>query len=242
MENEQTIIIGIPGQWKDRTAITEAILNKSGGYTYGGVMLINSATQESFGLEIFEHEPQLKAAFEFAGKDKLSSKELEAIDKHTFTIYVIGEGGSIGAAKKMLSVGQALLKTGGLGVKVETAGNAFSPTQWNELCALTDDARCYDAFVTKLQAQDDVFFTCGMHNLGLKDAIIGAVDVGVASYVLDLFSVYQIMENPTIVAGEQFAAAEDLPTFQIYEEKEDNRYPKDDGFHNPKGLWILRPV
>lgn len=242
MENEQTIVIGIPGKWADKEAITNAILEKSGGYTYAGVMLLNTETKDSFGIEIFEHEPLLKQAFEHAGKGKISTEELQDINDHTFTIYVIGTAGSLDAAKKMMSVGQALLKAGGLGVKIETAGNAFSAAQWNALCALEDDARCFDAFVTKLQAEDEVCFTCGMHNFGFRDTIIGAVEVGVASYVLDLFSIYQILENPIIIHGEQFSVEEDLPTFQIYEEKEDNRYPKEDPLYNPNGLWILKPM
>ena len=115
------------------------------------------------------------------------------IGKHTFVLYIIGEAGNVEVAQKIMDVAVALLDAGGLGVKVETAGKAFNAEQWKTLTQLDDPARFYDAFVTKLQVQDDVFYTCGMHNLGLKDAIVGAVGLEAASHTLDIFSIYQLL-------------------------------------------------
>lgn len=241
MKDEQTIVIGIPGKWKDRDAIVEAIAAKSSGYVFAGMMLMNSDTNESFGLEIYEKDPNLRQAFEYASMGKMTTQELNRIDEHSFTMYIIGEGGSIELAQKMMDVSLALLNIGGLGIKIETTGKAFAPETWKALCKLEDIARFYDAFVTKLRAQDDVFYTCGMHNLGLKDAIVGAVDMQTAVHTLDIFSIYQIVEQPQIFAGETFSATDNSPSFQILTEK-DSRYPEEDGFHNKYGLWILRPT
>lgn len=240
MKDEQTIVIGIPGKWKNRDAIVEAIAQNSGGYSFAGMMLIHAETNESFGLEIYEKDPNLRKAFEFAGMGQLTEEELQAIDEHTFTIYIIGGAGSTELAQKMMTVSQALLKTGGLGIKVETTGKAFNAETWNKICNLKEEAKYYDAFVTKLRAQDDVYYTCGMHNLGLRDSVIGAVDMNTAVYTLDVFSIYQIVEQPEIQSGETFSAIENSPYFEILEEK-DTRYPEGDGFHNKYGMWILRP-
>lgn len=240
MKDEQTIVIGIPGKWKNRDAIVAAIAQHSGGYIFSGMMLSHTKTNESFGLEIYEKDPNLRQAFEFAGMGQLSETELQAIEEHTFTIYIIGGGGSIELAQKMMTVSQALLNIGGLGIKVETTGKAFNTEAWNAICNLKEEAKYYDAFVTKLRAQDDVYYTCGMHNLGLRDAVIGAVDMNTAVYTLDVFSIYQIVEQPNIKAGETFSAIEDSPYFEILEEK-DTRYPEGDGFYNKYGMWILRP-
>lgn len=241
MKEEATIVLGIPGLWKDRDAILEAIATKSGGYTYGGMLLTHTKNNDSFGLEIYEHDDKLREAFEYAGMGRFSDDELNQLDKHTFILYVIGAAGSTDAAQKMMHVATALLEAGGLAVKVETAGKAFNVEQWKTLTNLDDPARFYDAFVTKLQVQDDVFYTCGMHNLGFKDAIVGAVGLEAASHTLDVFSIYQIVEQPEIHTGEWFAVDEALPKFQLLEEK-DTRYPKDDGFFNRHGLWIMRPA
>jgi len=241
MKDEQSIVIGIPGKWKNREEIVNAIAKDSGGYIFAGMMLMNSTTGESFGLEIYEHDPNLQQAFQYASMGKMTEQELQAIGEHTFTLYVIGSGGSVDFAQKMMKVTQALLKTGGMGVKIETTGKAFTPEQWNAICGLEDMGRYYDAFVTKLRMEDNVFYTCGMQNLGLKDAVVGAVDMNVASYTLDIFSIYQIMEQPEIKAGESFSASEETPEFRIFEEK-DNRYPEDDAFYNREGLWVLKPM
>jgi hypothetical protein len=241
MKDEQTIVIGIPGKWKNREEIINAIAKDSGGYIFAGMMLMNSKSGESFGLEIYEHDPKLQEAFEYASMGKMTAEELQAIGEHTFTLYVIGTAGSIDFAQKMMKVTQALLKTGGIGVKVETTGKAFTREQWNAICGLADMGRYYDAFVTKLRMEDDIFYTCGMHNLGLKDTVVGAVDLDIASYTLDIFSIYQIMEQPDMKAGESFSASAESPEFRIFEEK-DNRYPEDDAFYNKKGLWVLKPI
>ena len=241
MKNEATIVLGIPGIWKDRDAIVKAIEEKSNGYTYNGMLLTHTSNKDNFGLEIFEHDPKLKESFEYAGMGRFSEEELAALDKHTFILYVIGSAGSTDKAQKIMYVASALLEAGGLGVKVETAGKAFNGEQWNTLTKLDDPTRFYDAFVTKLQVQDDVFHTCGMHNLGLKDAIVGAIGLEAASHTLDVFSIFQIVEKPEINTGEWFAVNEELPKFQLLEEK-DTRYPKGDGFFNRHGLWIMRPA
>lgn len=239
-KNEQTIVIGIPGQWKNQDALVTAI-NSINGYSYAGMALLHEKTQDSFGIEIYEQDKNMRQAFEELGMGRLTEKQLAAIDKHTFTIYLIGKGGSIEDARKIMQASLALLRIGGLGVKIETTGKAFSTEVWKMICELPDDARMYDAFVMKLHADGDVYYTCGMQNMGLKDAIVGAVDQQTAIHALDAFCLYQILEQPNIRPGESFSPASDSPSFQITEE-EDQRYPKEDIYYNKYGLWIMRPI
>lgn len=240
-QDEQTIVIGIPGKWENRDAIIKAIEKHSGGYNFTGMMLINEKTKESFGMEIYEHDESLREAFEEASMGGISEKNLQEIDKHTFTLYIIGEGGSIPAAQKMMEISQKILQTGGLGVKIETAGKAFSPDQWNAICANKDLTKLFDAYIIKLQALEDVFYTCGMQNLGLKDAIVGAVSPEIASQTLDVFSIYQIVEQPTIHKGESFFINDKMPEFIIWAE-DDTRFTADEPFFNRQGLWVLEPI
>lgn len=238
---EATIVIGIPGTWEDIDALRHAIDQHSGGYSYSGMMLLEETNQTSFGIEIVEHEPHLRAAYEAASFGQMSPAELDQVEQHTLTVYLIGAGGSLEQARALLPATQAVLNAGGLAVKVETTGKAFSRSAWEALMKKQDATHLYDAFVLKLHAEGDVYYTCGMHNLGLKDAIIGAVDEQIAAYTLDVFSMYQILEQPHIRPGESFSAKADLPAFQI-NETEDQRFPTDDILHNRYGLWILQPV
>lgn len=239
--NESTIIIGIPGAWKDVDALRHAIDRDSGGYSYSGVMLLHEATQASYGVELVEHDPRLREAYEAASFGQLTEPELAAIEHHTMTMYLVAEGGSPEKAKAIFPVVSALLQAGGLAAKIETTGKAFGKAAWVALAAADDATHLYDAFVLKLHAEGDVYYTCGMHNLGFRDAIIGAVDEQIAAYTLDVFSMYQLLEHPHIRPGESFSAKAELPSFQLTQ-AEDKRFPKDDTFHNQHGLWILHPI
>ncbi|MGH1335022.1 MAG: DUF4261 domain-containing protein [Aureispira sp.] len=239
-KKEQTIVIGIPGQWENQDAIVR-ILNQHADYSYAGISLLHQPTKRSFGVEIYEHDENMRLAFEQLGMGRLTEEQLDAIEQHTFTIYLIGKGGSIEDARQIMEASHALLQVGGLGVKIETTGKAFSVEAWNMLCQLEDNARLYDGFVIKLHAEGDVYYTCGMQNLGLRDAIVGAVDQPTAIHTLDAFSLYQVLEQPHIRPGESFSPAPESPSFQISQE-EDKRYPKEDIYYNNYGLWIMRPI
>lgn len=238
---EATIVIGIPGTWEDIDAFRHALDQHSDGYSYSGMVLLEEVTQTSFGLEIVEHDPKLRAAYEATSFGQMSTAELALLDQHTLTIYLIGEGGSPEHAKALLPATLAILKAGGLAVKVETTGKAFGKAAWEALASSRDATHLYDAFVLKLHAEGDVYYTCGMHNLGLKDAIVGAVDEQVAAYTLDVFSMYQILEQPHIRPGESFAPKAGFPAFQL-NEANDQRFAPDDTLYNRYGLWILQPI
>jgi hypothetical protein len=241
MDKEQSIVIGIPGQWKNQEDIVKAIEAHSKGWNFSGMMLLNTETNESFGLEIYEKTEGLHLAFEQGSQGRIGSELLQKIEAHTFILYLIGPGGSIEHAKKIMQVANSLLAIGGLGIKVESAGKAFSAEQWAELCSIKDPAVIYDCFVTKLQAAEDVFYTCGMHNLGFRDGIVGNIALDQASQTLDQFSLYQIIENPTLDEGDAFVHTNQNQKYELYKQ-EDARYEDSDIFHNRYGLWILNPV
>lgn len=238
-KDEPTIVIGVPGTWKNKDAILAALVEQD--YIFAGIVLMHTKTNESFGLEIYEKDPAMRKSFEVAGLGQLDETLLDAIEQHTFTLYLIGSAGSLEAAQKIMQAANALLDAGGLAVKVETTGKAFSPKAWKELCAPNTPQALYIAFVLTLRAQGDVFYTCGMHNLGLKDSIVGAVSEQLAAYTLDVFSLYQLLEQPDLQAGETFQANQEAPVFRLMSQ-EDSRYAPDDSFHNRYGLWILAPV
>jgi hypothetical protein len=87
------IILGIPGPWKNRADLIASILranadSKNPRYLGLGSLISDLQTKESFGFEIYEHEPRLADAFKGAGQGRFSKELLAAIGKHTYTIYV----------------------------------------------------------------------------------------------------------------------------------------------------------
>src|SRR5439155_18812238 len=105
-------VIGIPGRWPSRSDIVTSIASRSEGYLFAGMVMMKIGTKEGFTLEIHEHDPNLTNAFSIAGRGRLTDQDLEAIGSHTFTLYLVAQGGSIDAAKKLLHAANGLLKAG----------------------------------------------------------------------------------------------------------------------------------
>ncbi|QES90059.1 DUF4261 domain-containing protein [Rhizosphaericola mali] len=84
-------------------------------------------------------------------------------------------------------------------------------------------------------------YTCGMHNLGLKDAMIVGEEFQAAVEVLSIFGYYQLIDQPTIKAGQTFSIAQDAPIFLISEEKHQPSHG-DELFENPFGMWLLESI
>ena len=103
--NTAEIVIGIPGKWQTRSDIVQDIVDKSEGLLLVGMVLMDIAAHEPFKLEVYEHDPDLSKAFALAGKKVLTESDLQAIHLHTFTLYLIAEGGSLEQAQKVLNIG-----------------------------------------------------------------------------------------------------------------------------------------
>jgi hypothetical protein len=240
-EANDKIVLGVPGTWKSRTEIVTAIASKSQGFIFAGAILMELATKESFALEIHEHSPRLREAFELAGGDRFEAADLDAIASHTFTLYLLGDGGSLDAARKMMKAACGLVRAGGLAVKVETAGVAHTASGWTELAETDDPWSLYRAYVA-LVGEGGTFYSCGMHNLGFRDAIVSAnIGPEEAGELLETFLLYLLMESPVLKDGETFSLEPDAPRYRLASES-CTTYPVDDLFHNPFGMWRLSPA
>ena len=232
-------VLCIPGMWKDRTELASQVAKLSGGYVFADQILLNTETQTSFELEVHSHDIRMANAFQAAGPHWLNTPEMDRIGGHTMTTYLIGKGGSSSEAEKMMLAVNGLLYSGGLGVKVETSGIAHSPTDWIHL---TDYRHCYtphEAFV--MYAYGDETYSCGMHNLGYRDAIIQS---GLAENAVELvkeFTQYVFRETPTIREGHTFGVGTGSPRYRIAEER-CLQYGEGHLFTNPYGMWRLTPI
>jgi len=205
------------------------------------MVMVKIGAKDSFTLEVYEHDPNLKNAFAIAGQGRLSDEELEAIGSHTFTLYLTTEGGSVEAAKKLLHAGNALLKAGGLAVKVESAGTAHRADQWDEYCAHDHFGNLLQAYVSYIGSKG-VYYSCGMHNLGHPDAVVEAkIPPNDAARLLHTFVGYLLVENPKLKDGETFSTDADSPRYRLFHEP-CRMYKAGDLFHNPFGVWRMIPA
>ena len=238
MSELPTIVIGIPGKWADRSAIVESIVKHSGGYMFAGMILMNVESKWSCKLEIYEHDPDLRRAFEIAGGGRITDAILDEIDGHTFTFYLSCDGGSFENARALMNAATAMLDCGGLAVKIESTGIAHTAERWRELNQLKLPIALMHAYVTYVGG-DGSFYSCGMQSIGFRDAVVtGDISPDAAANLLFTLNSYIAFENATINDGETFSVDAESPRFRIHK-RPCQMFPPDDLFHNPYGIWDL---
>ncbi|HEY1016971.1 MAG TPA: DUF4261 domain-containing protein [Herpetosiphonaceae bacterium] len=238
MTNEPDIILGLPGQWPSRSAIVTSIVQRSDGLIFAGKLLRDTHTDQSYELDIYDRDPDLARAFAIAGRQALTEADLAAIESHTATLYLIGKGGSAQRAKQIMQVGARLLGAGALAVKVESAGKAHSASDWRALAAADEPAALYHAYVTLVGGRG-VFYSCGMHNIGLPDAVVpGSLAPDSAARLLEAFLLYLLLEHPALKPGHTFSVDAQAPRYRLRLAPCALHEP-DDPFHNPYGMWML---
>ncbi|HEY1066717.1 MAG TPA: DUF4261 domain-containing protein [Pirellulales bacterium] len=240
MTTPPQLVIGVPGAWANRSDIVGAIVGRSGGYIFAGAVMLKIGTKDAFKLEIYDRDPNLRRAFAAAGYGRFTEADLAPLDSHTFTLYLVTEGGSIESARKAMHAAQGLLNAGGLAVKIESSGVAHLSTSWKSFCDDDDLHALFRAYVTFV-GDDGDWYTCGLHNLGLPDVSVeDDVTAQEAGRLLQAFAGYLLFEEPTLNDGETFSVDAEAPLYRL-QHVHCTRF-EDDLFHNPYGLWKLTPV
>jgi hypothetical protein len=104
-----------------------------------------------------------------------------------------------------------------------------------------DITALYDAYVV-LTRSDDVVYSCGMHNLGFRDAVISIKNsFEEAVNQLQTFLLYLLHENPSLKDGTIFSTSSQAPHYRLKGEK-CSFYPPGDLLYNPFGMWRLSKI
>jgi hypothetical protein len=234
-------VLCIPGNWENRTEIVAAISeNNSNEFIFAGMIMLNLKTKAGFEFEICERDEGMKESFTYAGMvNRISEEFLDRIDKHSYVIYLSAETGDVESAKSIAEAGNAILKSGGIGIKVETTGKAFTNEHWGELLNNFEDSNLYQMFVIdSISDGKGMTYSCGMHNLGLKDSIVYNEDFQLSVKLISIFGYYQLIEKPEIKNNQIFSTDPEAPIFVISEEKNQPN-SGDELFENPYGMWKL---
>ena len=172
----------------------------------------------------------------------MSDSFLQIIGEHHHIVYLIGKGGTFIDAHHMALAGNAILKSGGLGVKVETAGKAFEKEQWSALLDPFVESNLYRMFVIdSIGSVDGLTYSCGMHNLGLRDTIVVGESFQESVDLIRIFSFYMIIDKPLISEGQTFSRDLESPKFRIVNESSQPNMGIE-LFENPYGMWRLSRV
>jgi len=238
-EKEVEIVLCVPGPWVDRSDLVERIVKDSEGYIFAGMILMHMETNQSFELEFEDSDERMLSAFEAAGSHWNNSPEMDLISSHKSVCYLISKGGSIESAHSIMNAANALLKAGGLGVKVESTGLAHSAKDWGEQCEYSYLFKSHSSYVVYVTS--DETYSCGMHNFGLPDAIINSADSDNASELLRAFTKYILSESPDINDGQTFSVDSESLAYKITKHPTID-YGENTLFNNPFGMWKLYPL
>ncbi len=229
-------VLCIPGPWKDHNAFATAVAD-TGRYLCAAGMLIDLQSKSAFNYTFEGADNRMVQAFRAAGSN-LAEDLLKQIERHRSVVYLISFELNLAGANALMRAAAAVLDAGGLAIKVETAGLAHTPKQWQELCGVQAEHGAHQAFVVYVSGTNS--YSCGMHNLGLFDALVTVADselLGDAVELLRAFNWYQISEAPQFQAGQSFATQQSGPVYQLA--LAPARFAPTDPFYNGFGTWQL---
>jgi hypothetical protein len=234
---EPSIVLGIPGDWKDRSEIVKSIALHSGGYLFAGKVLMHSKSKTHFGLEVYDHDPNLAEKVRLGSMGQIPEDVLDAIQAHTFTLYLLSYETGREVVERMVDAAVGLLESGGLAVKVEFAGFSVNAAQWREH-ALNKVAYSLYRSMVALVGDDTQHFTCGMRAFSLPDCSVQQSDLRTAFEVATEFCCYLMDESPAFADGHTFSVPGGTERYRVSFD-EYGFYPPGDMFHNSNGLWKL---
>ncbi|ENA1795480.1 hypothetical protein ABF176_002325 [Flavobacterium psychrophilum] len=234
-------VLCIPGNWNDRTEVVTAIAeNNMNEFIFAGMILLNLKSNVGFELEICERDDRMKESFKWAGMvNSISEEFLNEVDKHKYVIYLSADTGDTESAKFIAEAGKAILKSGGIGIKVETTGKAFTKEHWTELLNDYEESNLYQMFVLdSINDGEGKTYSCGMHNLGLKDCIVYNEGFQESVNLISIFGYYQLNDKPQIKTNQTFSKEAESTIFLVSEEiNQPNK--GHELFENPYGMWKL---
>lgn len=241
IESKTETILCIPGNWADResfiTSIFETNINE---YLAVGFILFDQKNNLSYEIDLCVHDSKMRDSFKWAGLvNRIPEEFLDKINQHKFVVYLKGETGNFDKAKLLAEAGRAVLNAGGIGIKIETTGKAFTKEHWLKLLDNFEISNLYEMFVIdSITNEDQQTYSCGMHNLGLKDTIVYDEEFQTAVNLISIFNYYQIIDKPEIKNNQTFSIDTDAPIYTITEET--NQPNKGDKyFENKYGMWRL---
>jgi hypothetical protein len=236
------MILSVPGPWKERGDFVRAVVSATGGeFIFAGAILASPRGNDHVPLDFVPYDSQMRNAFEIAGHGKLSTALLDQISRHGGVAYVHFPIGIIGQKERVARFTEVLKLSGGLAVKVESAGVAH---EWNHWLAALRSENPFDLYRTfvVLVGDSQHYYSCGMHHFGLPDVEVErSLEISQAADLMNRFNYWQIVEEPKIAAGHTFSITADAPRCRIAQ-KNDSRHDPADLFHNPHGLWSLKRV
>ena len=211
---------------------------------------------------LLSSEPRMVESFESCrdrARPSWTQEDRDAVARHQAVVYVMSPpvmaGESLAYSAAALRIVAALLRAGGTAAKSESAGIAHGRTEWLRLADAAAATRAQaepaalpnllrDAFVRLplLDADDEVYYTCGMHLLGQRDFEMPAeLDAHESIRWFDRASDFVLRTAATRSPLDRLLYLDDDVRI-IADGGPCLRYPEDSFFYNPYGYWALLEI
>jgi hypothetical protein len=235
-------VLCIPGSWTDRSDFLRSIvtLEPAGRYMFAGMLLADVRGKDHVPLELCAADPSLAGAFQIAAQGRIGADILKAVAQHKSVAYLHFPRDVLAQRDRMVKFCEIMRRAGGIAVKVESTGVAHTFERWEKLLEGTLFDR-YTAAVT-LIGNEQVYYSCGMHNFGFADCEMpAAMGVEDAAALMNRFNLWRLDEAPAFSDGHTFSLAPNAPKFRM-RQVDDTRHEQGHLFFNPFGLWRLEPA
>ena len=144
-------------------------------------------------------------------------------------LYLLKEGGSPDHCRRAMDFANGLLRAGGLAVNVErSASRTVRPT--GEMSERKTGLTYIREFVVVAMGEETTY-SCGMHNFGLRDAVVASKLSPTRPPLVNRFIVYVLAEQPRL-GRRDVSVAMDAPHYRLSAEP-CTKFAANDAFHNP---------
>jgi hypothetical protein len=238
---EQEIILCIPGPWTSQSEFVRAIVTTEpiGEFMFAGRILAHPKGNDHVGVTYEDGDPRMAESFEIAGQGKLSQATLQQIASHGGVAYLHFPMDLPGQRERIIKFTDVVRRAGGIAIKVESSGVAHEWDAW--AYRLTGEEFDLYCSACLLVADEDQFYSCGMHHFGVPECSVPSqMGIADAADLINQFNLFQIIDRPRLATGHTFSVDEDAPSYQLTLEQ-DHRSEPDDLFYNPHGVWVLTP-
>ena len=232
------IILCVPGIWQSADDLRKALAESDSSFSYQGDTIQQTGSARTAEIDFCKNKATTAQVFKDTSFGRFEQEELSAIDNHQSVVYAIISGGDIASVQYALQLGKVLLEVGGLAIKLETAGITHTKTYWLETPEdeINELVQTFVVFVE----HDQQLVSCGMHQFGFPDAIIGLSAAEDPDYFLQNFLLYLLIEEPIIVDGNTFQIEQDTDRFILDKVPSAVFYEEDDLYYNPNDFWLIR--
>ncbi|MFW6171836.1 MAG: hypothetical protein ACODAD_15215 [Planctomycetota bacterium] len=222
----------IPGNWSHAGELLERIPD---GFrlTPQALILPDGAAVE---LQPKPPDDQFAKIFESSCREPATDEEMEIVKNYAVNVCLLGPGGTMEAARRMLQAGAALVRAGGAGVFIDNSGLAHGGENWIMMAEDGGPDALSFAFVNIVRGTRELR-TMGMHVLGQRDVVMEQVNPGTHEDAIIEIVRYICNSDKPIEHGHVLADVA-APRFQAVATRADN-YNAGSPMHNPYGRLKL---